>query len=148
MYAIRSYYDIERLQTAPRRHGFDTSDRPEDMLVRMADRQLDYICDYANGTTGDAYDHAIVRALIIRDSIRGYRVLPVASGTVGRIVAAIYALKNGLPVLSILPISKASLEWEEGRLVIPTYPEHVISHESERYNRITSYNVCYTKLLR
>jgi len=125
--------DVDQLKTMERRHGFGQEDFPEDIMARRANQQLDLICDYANGETGDKFDHAIVRALIIRESIRGYRVLPVASGAVARLAFALYALKVGLPVLAVLPISKTSLEWEEGTRVIPSFGERATFFTLERY---------------
>jgi Fic family protein len=125
--------DPEQLQTTDRRHGFGQEDFSEDLMTRRVDRQIDLICDYANGTTGDRFDHAIVRALIVREAIRGYRVLPVASGAVSRLAFALCALKSGFPVLAVLPISQVSLEWEEGRRTVPSFNESVTFYTVARY---------------
>lgn len=125
--------DVDQLKIAARHRGFGQEDFPDELLAEFADRQIDQICDYANGTTGDPFDHAIVRALVIRESIRGYRPLPVANGAVARLAFALYALKNGLPVLAVLPISKASLEWEAGRTSIPSFSEHVTLYKYSRH---------------
>ncbi|PKQ20766.1 MAG: hypothetical protein CVT66_03425 [Actinobacteria bacterium HGW-Actinobacteria-6] len=126
--------DVEQLQTTERRHGFGQEDFDETLLAELADRQIELICDYANGVTGDRFDHAIVRALIIRESLRGYRPLPVASSSVARLAFALYALKSGLPVLAALPISKTSLEWESGVRTIPSCTESSTFHRVERYH--------------
>jgi Fic family protein len=82
---------------------------------RVADRQLEFISAYLNHTTGEVHDHAVLRALLLPDLFRFYRPLPDSNSEVGRLAFRLYALKAGLPVLGMLPLSRAKLDWEEER---------------------------------
>ena len=92
---------------------------PDDMVERYADRQMDYFAAYANHETGSEYDHHVLRALILADAFRFYRPLKEVSYQVGRMVAHLYGLKHDLPVLGLLPASRAKLDWDEGRILPP-----------------------------
>lgn len=142
--------DTRRLVFAERRRGVSQESFPPRLLEELANRQMDMICEYANGYTGDTFDHDIVRALIVRDSVRGYRVLPYASGSVARLVFALHALKNGLPLLSKLPITRAALEWEDGTRTTESFDSAVILYQpysQYKESDITPFVTIMTRLL-
>lgn len=103
-------------QTTPRRMGLMTSEYSDEEVQAAAERQLKYICDYANHLTGDPHDQPVLRALFLPDLFRLYRPLPCMNSQVGRIVFRLYALKAGLPVLGMLPLSRTKLSWEDDAL--------------------------------
>jgi Fic family protein len=107
--------DVRELDTVTPRLGFLFREVEDGRLIEISERRMREICDYANGVTGDPYDHPVIRALAIREAIRMYRLLPYVSGVVARLVFSIYALKNDLPVMAVLPVSKSILEWEQSR---------------------------------
>jgi len=111
--------DISALETTRAPLGTGLFEWPTDMTERYADRQMDYIAAYADHQIGSDYDHDVLRALILADSFRFYRPLKEVSYQVGRIVAGLYALKHDLPVLGLLPASRAKLDWDEGRILPP-----------------------------
>lgn len=108
--------DVSSWHTAPPRMGLMPSEYPDEKVRRFADRQLAYICDYANHQSGDADDSPVLRALMLPDLFRFYRPLPDMNSQVGRLVFRLYALKAELPVLGMLPLSRAKLSWEDGTL--------------------------------
>jgi Fic family protein len=108
--------DVSAWHTATSRMGLIPSEYSEEAVRRCAEQQLAYICDYANHASGDSDDHPVLRALLLPDLFRFYRPLPDMNSQVGRLVFRLYALKAGLPVLGLLPLSRAKLSWEEGTL--------------------------------
>jgi hypothetical protein len=109
--------EIETLEDIPL--GLTLFDWPDEVCAKYADRQMECISDWANHKTGDQYDHVAIRAMIINDCFRFYRPLGNLSNQVGRLVAHLYALKHDLPVLGLLPSSRAKLDWYEGRITSP-----------------------------
>ncbi|MCE5191248.1 MAG: hypothetical protein LLG08_05760 [Actinomycetia bacterium] len=107
---------VSSLETTPRRMGLMTSEYSDEEVQAAAERQLKYICDYANHLTGDPHDHPVLRALFLPDLFRLYRPLPCMNSQVGRVVFRLYALKAGLPVLGMLSLSRTKLSWEDGVL--------------------------------
>jgi hypothetical protein len=110
-------HDIETIDKPPL--GLTLFDWPDDMCARYANQQMDYISTWANHETGDQYDHPAIRAMILNDCFRFYRPLGQLSNQVGRLVAHLYADKHDLPVLGLLPSSRAKLDWYEGRIAPP-----------------------------
>lgn len=109
----------EALATARAPLGTGLFEWPDQMTERFADRQMDYCAAYANHETGNEHDHGALRALLLTDAFRFYRPLKEVSNQVGRLVAHLYALKHGLPVLGLLPASRVKLDWDEGRILPP-----------------------------
>ena len=107
---------VSSWETTPRRMGLMTSEYSDEEVQAAAERQLKYICDYANHLTGDPHDHPVLRALFLPDLFRLYRPLPCMNSQVGRVVFRLYALKAGLPVLGMLSLSRTKLSWEDGVL--------------------------------
>jgi len=83
------------------------------------ERQMTYIAAYANHEAGDDFDLPVLRALLLPDVFQLYRPVGKVSTQVGRLVGQLYALKHDLPVLSLLPISQAKLDFETGRIAAP-----------------------------
>ncbi|MBN2848834.1 MAG: hypothetical protein JXP72_10385 [Coriobacteriia bacterium] len=98
------------------RLGLVSFDYADETVVEHAERQLKYICDYANHVTGEIHDHAVFRALLLPDLFRFYRPLPNANSQVGRLAFRLYTQKLGIPVLGMLPISQIKIDWEDGKL--------------------------------
>lgn len=93
---------------------------PDDLSARrMAEQQLTRLADYLNGDTADKDDIPVLRALLMADAFRFNHALGVVSSQVGRLSGRLYALKNGFPVLSMLPVSRAKNEWERGAITPP-----------------------------
>ncbi len=111
--------DIHSLVTTKASLGTGLFEWPDEMIERFADRQMDYIASYANHETGSEYDHSVLRAIIMSDTFRFYRPFKEVSYQVGRLVGHLYALKHDLPVLGLLPTSRAKLDWDEGRILPP-----------------------------
>lgn len=111
--------DLSALTTTKPSLGTGLFEWPDEMTEQFANRQMDFIAAYANHETGSEYDHDVLRALILTDSFRFYRPLKEVSYQVGRLVAALYALKHKLPVLGLLPASCVKLDWDEGHILPP-----------------------------
>lgn len=111
--------DTHELETTPAPLGLTLFDWPDETVERLADRQMDYISAWANHETGSPFDHPAIRAIILNDCFRFYRPLGHVSNQVGRLVAHLYAIKHDLPVLGLLPASRAKLDWCEGRIAPP-----------------------------
>lgn len=111
---------VDTWRTTEARMGLMPSEYSDEQVRQGAERQLAYICDYANHVAGDPHDHPVMRALLLSDMFRFYRPLPCMNSQVGRLAFRLYALKAGLPVLGMLPISRAKLSWEDDTLVSST----------------------------
>lgn len=86
----------------------------------------EYICEYANGVSGETREHNTIRAIILMDMMRVCLPLPDTNSQVGRLMFRLYALKNGLPVLGMLPITKATVLWEHNEA---PYADLSVNHE-------------------
>jgi len=117
--------EIEKLEPAERRRGVGTENYDPDRLAAMAETQMQKTCDYANGVGVDDFDHPVVRAILLRDSIRGYQPLPHFNAMVARLAFAKYVLEVGLPVLAALPLAEVALEWEDGKRVVRPFDRDV-----------------------
>lgn len=128
--------DLEALPEAPPRLGVIRREYGHDAVgsARM-ERQLDAFADYANHATGDVHDHPIVRALLLPDVFRYYRPLPDMNSQVGRLVFRLYAIKAGLPMLGMLPLSRLKLDWEEDRI-----PRSRVPLDRQRYTASVEYD--------
>ncbi|MHB9002586.1 MAG: Fic family protein [Coriobacteriia bacterium] len=148
-YLLLEGVDVAGLKVAQPRMGLLFFDYPAERTTRLADRQLDYISVYANHASGDPHDLPLIRALLLPDMFRLYRPVPDLSAQVGRLAFRLYALKTGLPVLGMLPLSRAKLRWEEKSYyssVVRVTPE---SHAEARLHsptNLTSYMTLVTQL--
>ncbi len=106
--------DMAEIGHATPRLGLMTSEYTDAEVARSAARQAEYISLYANHMSGDPHDHPVIRALLLPDMFRFYRPLPDLNSQVGRLVFRLYAMKAGLPVLGVLPLSRVKLRWEDG----------------------------------
>lgn len=114
--------DMDSLQRGPVHLGLNIFDWENEAVEQHAAGQLEVICDYLNHDKGDERDHVVLRGMIAADALRFYRPLKEASSQVGHLAASLYALKHDLPVLALLPVSRAKIEWEEGRIIPPQVP--------------------------
>ena len=112
-YLLLEGVDVRRIKFTAPRLGLIAADYESQDVARAADTQLSYISAYMNHVTGDVHDHAVLRALLVPDLFRYYRPLPDVNSEVGRLAFRLYALKVGLPVLGMLPLSRIKLKWEE-----------------------------------
>lgn len=115
-YLLLEGVDVREIKSTEPRMGLMTLEYGQEQVAEAADRQLEYITAYMNHATGDPHDHPVLRALLIPDLFRFYRPLPDVNSEVGRLAFRLYALKTGLPVLGMLPLSRAKLNWEDGTL--------------------------------
>lgn len=115
-YLLMEGVDVRRIKRTKPRMGLMTSDYSEEQVRQAGDRQLGFISAYMNYAAGDPYDHPVIRALLIPDMFRFYRPLPDSNSEVGRLAFRLFALKVGLPVLGMLPLSRAKLDWEDDLL--------------------------------
>jgi len=112
--------DAGMLQTSRPGMGLVSFDYADERIAPAAEQQLAYITAYANHETGDEYDQPLLRALLIADVFRLYRPLGAVSSQVGRLAARLYELKHDLPVVGLLPVSRAKLDWEQGIIAPPS----------------------------
>lgn len=94
----------------------------------FTDLQMDRIAAYLNRETSDRDDVPVLQALLIADVMRIYHPFDVVSSQVGRLAARLFALKNNLPVLGLLPISRAKVDWERGLIAPP-----MVSFDQDMY---------------
>jgi len=111
--------DANTLKTSAPAMGLVSFDYEDARTEKSAQRQLGYITRYANHEAGDEYDHPLLRALLLTDVFRLYRPFGNMSSQVGRLTSRLYELKHDLPVVGLLPISRAKLEWEKGSIEPP-----------------------------
>ncbi|MHB8804413.1 MAG: Fic family protein [Coriobacteriia bacterium] len=113
--------DVAELRVQPPRHGlllgFVIPD--ESKIQRYAERQMDRVAAYLNGTTADRDDIPVLQGLIAADAMRFYHPVGIVSSQIGRLAARLFALKSGLPVLGHLPIARAKVDWETGAIKPP-----------------------------
>lgn len=84
--------------------------------ARMAnDEGAAFTCALANNEIDAPYSLPAIRALTIGDRLTITRPLPDMNSPVGRLMSQLYALKNGLPVLAFLPITRAEVMWAQGQ---------------------------------
>lgn len=134
--------DVSRIRRTAPRMGLMTSDYADEEVRAAADRQAGCFSAFMNHLAGDVHDHPVMRALLIPDIFRYYRPLPDMNSEVGRLAFRLYALKVGLPVLGMLPLSRAKLDWEDGRLdesVVWLQPDVYMKARSHDAEDLTSY---------
>jgi hypothetical protein len=93
---------------------------PDDgRAAAAAERGLQAFADYLNGDAGDPSDLPVLRALMMGDAFQFHHPLGIVSNQVGRLAGRLFAVKNGLPVLGLLPLSRARIDWENGEIRPP-----------------------------
>lgn len=110
--------DVDELSVRPRNVAlspFDLSIAP----TERDDHYLQILAAYANGDIGDPYDPPALRCLLVENMMYTNQPLGKTSGQVGRLLSDLCAIKHNLPVLAFLPMSKARLDWAEGRIAPP-----------------------------
>lgn len=75
--------------------------------------QLQALCDYANGETGDPFEHPLFRAIIFRTGVCTYCPQPELAYIISQLCFNLFAFKAHLPLLALLPFTETILEWEE-----------------------------------
>ncbi|MEC4175529.1 hypothetical protein VIN30_03600 [Adlercreutzia sp. R7] len=90
------------------------SDAPasEAHLTPFERTQLNALCDYANGQTGDPFEHALFKALIFRTGVCTYCPHRKLAYIISQLCFNLFSIKAGLPLLSLLPFTETVLEWE------------------------------------
>lgn len=78
-------------------------------------QQLASVIAYANDRD-DEEDLAVLRGNLIADAIRYHQPFGFASSHMASLASKLFYLKNDLPVLAIVPVSRAKHRWIEGRL--------------------------------
>lgn len=114
---VRSLY--ERLT-----HGVDLADLPRGPRLSILPSTagpcepdvLGAICDYANGTSGDPHEPAVIRGYMIKSVTAMRHPLPDLNETVARHLLRLSAVKRQYPVLGYLPTSLITVRWFEGAL--------------------------------
>lgn len=148
-YLLLEGVDVKRIRVRQARMGLMTSEYQDEQAAAAADKQLEYIAAYLNHSTGEAHDHPVVRALLIPDVFRFYRPLPDSNSEVGRLAFRLYALKAGLPVLGILPLSRAKLDWEDNNLPeaeVPLTPAKYVAAREHDGTDITAWTTLVLQL--
>jgi len=108
----------------PRRTARARNDRrltaePDDYTTRMADWQSDVIASFLNDITADPDEVHVLQVLQTTDTFAFFRPVGPLSAMVGRMVAYLFAIKKGVPLLGLLPICRAKIQWEKGLLAPP-----------------------------
>lgn len=141
-YLLLEGVNVKGLRVTKPRMGLMTSDYSDEEIAAGAELQLERISDYLNHTTGDEHDHPVMRALLAPDLFRYYRPLPDVNSEVGRLAFRLYALKVGLPVLGMLPLSRVKLQWEDGLLDagrVTLQPEVYLDTRNHDWTDLTPY---------
>lgn len=105
--------DEDELEVRPRNLGlmpFEVNVQDE----HGSDEVLEGVCRYANHEAGDPYDPPVLRCMFLVDIMYGYHPLGKVSGQVGKLVSHLYAKKHGIPLLGVLPLLQARVEWTDG----------------------------------
>lgn len=89
---------------------------PEGAAPASTVEAIDFVIAYANDELRDDYDSPVLRGFMLTDNMRYLALFEHTSSQVGRLMTKLYMMKHGLPVLAVLPMSKARVEWEEGEL--------------------------------
>lgn len=148
-YLLLEGVDVTRLRAQERRQGLVPPENETRDVLAASERQLEYISAYMNHESGDVHDHPVMRALLVPDLFRYYRPLPDSNSEVGRLAFRLYALKAGLPVLGLLPLWRAKLNWEEGRLdtsIVSVQPEVYRSARMASPTTMTAYHTASLQL--
>lgn len=110
--------DEKTLEVRPRNLGlipFDPGVQNDCDSVEI----LSEICRYANHEAGDPYDPPALRCMFLVDIMYGFHPLGKVSGQVGKLVSYLYARRHGIPLLGVLPLLQARVEWTDGAIKPP-----------------------------
>jgi len=91
----------------------------EETRKRFMDRQVDLVVADLNRESTHPDDLPVAQGQTMADAMRYYGPYGFVSSQVGRLSAKLFALKMGLPVLAVLPISLAQMNWQSGLLRPP-----------------------------
>lgn len=91
----------------------------DDYTTRMADWQSDVIASFLNDITADPDEVHVLQVLQTTDTFAFFRPVGPLSAMVGRMVAYLFAIKKGVPLLGLLPICRAKIRWEKGLIAPP-----------------------------
>jgi Fic family protein len=100
--------------------GARSDDRDDERLRRFADRQMDLTAAYLNRETSDPSDLPVLQSMVVVNTMRFYHPFGTISSQIGHLSARLFALKNDLPVIGMLPILRAMIDWETGAITPPT----------------------------
>lgn len=92
---------------------------PDEYTTRMAEWQSDVIASFLNDITADPDEVHVLQVLQTTDTFAFFRPVGPLSAMVGRLVAQLFAIKKGIPLLGLLPICRAKLRWEKGLIAPP-----------------------------
>lgn len=92
---------------------------PDEYTTRMADWQADVIASFLNDITSDPDEVHVLQVLQTPDTFAFFRPVGPLSAMVGRMVAYLFAIKKGIPMLGLLPICLAKIRWERGLIAPP-----------------------------
>ena len=87
---------------------------PDDYTTRNAEWQSDVIASFLNDITADPDEVHVLQVLQTTDTFAFFRPVGPLSAMVGRLVAQLFAIKKGVPLLGMLPICQAKIKWEQG----------------------------------
>ena len=110
--------DVDALDTTTRRLGLMPFD-PDVHNECSQSTLMDLVIRYANHEIGDIYDPPALRCMFLVDIMYGYHPLGVVSGQVGRLLSHIYARNHHIPLLSMLPLLRARIDWMDGVIAPP-----------------------------
>lgn len=109
--------DVREIVRVPKKSNLAGTLTPAYMSEMACERGIvNDICDYANGTTGDPSEPAVIKSHMILSSMGYWQPLPDFNETVARHLLRLFAVKRDYPVLSYLPTSLTSLKWFDGTL--------------------------------
>lgn len=98
---------------------------------------IDFICAYANNEIGERYEHPAIRAVTFNEMIHHLHPLPDLNNQVGRLLSRLYCIKNGIPLLGLVPLTHAKVMWERGQ---PPYDQ--LSPSPREYAEWRGVDVC------
>lgn len=102
---------------------------PDEYTTRMADWQSDVIASFLNDITADPDEVHVLQVLQTTDTFAFFRPVGPLSAMVGRMVAYLFAIKKGVPLLGLLPICRAKIQWEKGLIAPPdvSFDRHTLA---------------------
>ena len=128
--------DLGQVQLRPASRGIlmRAEDSSVDQREESAVRQMGIIADYLNRESCDPDDLVTLQGELTVDAWRYYSPLGTISSQVGRLASKLFALKNDLPVLALLPLSRAKVDWERDFIRPPmvTYDRASYAQVNER----------------
>lgn len=121
---VRSLYDritdgvdLSRVPRGPGKTNLAGTARPDLDEWEQHDRDLlQEICDFANGVTGDEFEHTAIKGYMILSAMAYWRPLPDLNETVGRHMLRLFAVRRDYPVLGYLSTSLKMRQWFDRQL--------------------------------